>query len=279
MRRRKATWAMAALIALGCSPTPAPTRRPPATLPTAAGAVPPSPDEPASRPTREAPAAVRGVSWYDLPVAGHRPAVVVTPRDTARRYPVLVAAHGAGDRAEWQCAFWSELIGERGVLLCPRGVPMTRSPNTGWFFRHHHALEREVLDALDALFESFPQADDGPVVFAGYSQGAIMGALFAAKRPERFPRLILIEGGFDEWDVPTATAFGAGGGKRVLLACGIAHCLRGARRSLGWLRRAEVPSRIEHVPGGGHTYGGSVGKKVAEALGWALEGDPRWVLP
>jgi pimeloyl-ACP methyl ester carboxylesterase len=210
----------------------------------------------------------------DLTVAGHRPAVVSVP--PGAKGPVLVVAHGAGDKAEEQCDWWRSWLAKRAFILCPRGIPMTRAPNTGWFFRDHHNLEREVLAGLDALHARFPRAARGPAVYAGYSQGGIMGALFAAKHPERFSRLILIEGGYAEWDVPTATRFREGGGKRVLFVCGQAQCARGARRCLDWFQRAGLSGRREVAAGAGHTYGGEVGARVRHAFDWVVSGDPRW---
>lgn len=214
----------------------------------------------------------------ELKVPGFRGAVVVVPPGAGPR-PVLVAAHGAGGRAEWLCEWWRPRLGRHGFVLCPRGRAMTNAPgaDSGFYFENHHRLEAEVMATLAAFRQAFgARVDPGPVVYMGYSQGAIMGALFAQKHAGTFTRLALVEGGFAEWDVPTATRFRASGGERVLLACGQSHCARGAEKALVWLERAGVPARLEHARGGGHTYGGSVGERVAMALSWLLEGDPRW---
>jgi hypothetical protein len=91
-----------------------------------------------------------------------------------------------------------------------------------------------------------------------------------------FDRLILIEGGFDEWDVRIAMRFKKAGGVRVLLACGNDYCARHARESARRLRRGGIDARVEHAPGGGHTYDGEVGERVLAALDWVTAGDPRW---
>jgi predicted esterase len=214
----------------------------------------------------------------ELAVPGFRPAVLVVPPG-AGPHPVLVAAHGAGDRAEWQCEWWAPVLGSRGFVLCPRGRPMSYAEGAegGHYYPDHFKLEKEVLSALAALSEAHGSAvDPGPVAYAGYSQGGIMGALFTAKRGDRFARLALIEGGYTEWDVATARRFKQAGGQRVLFACGQRYCARHAEKSIGWLERAGVGSRLEHAPGAGHTYGGAVGDRVSAALSWWLEGDPRW---
>ena len=103
-----------------------------------------------------------------------------------------------------------------------------------------------------------------------------MGALFAAQHPDKFSRLLLIEGGGGEWDIPTATKYRGGGGERVLFVCGIATCKAQAERGLLWLRRAGLTTRHEFVRSGGHTYGGKVEVRLRKILPWFLQGLPRF---
>lgn len=60
----------------------------------------------------------------ELPVPRHGPAVLSIPLGATSRRPVLVAAHGAGDRPEWQCALWRGIVKDRAFVLCPRGFPI-----------------------------------------------------------------------------------------------------------------------------------------------------------
>jgi predicted esterase len=213
-----------------------------------------------------------------LEVPNFRPAVLVLPADRSRPRPVLIAAHGAGDGPRWQCEVWGAIVAGRGFVLCPRGLPLSPGgDDAGHFFRDHHYLGRLVTAALAALRERYAGlVDSGPVVYTGYSQGATMGALFANRRPELFPRMVLVEGGHSEWDVATARAFHRGGGARVLFACGGRYCAGRALKSKRWLERAGVEARVEHIEGGGHTYGGSVAERVAATFDWVVEGDARW---
>lgn len=229
----------------------------------------PSPSD--TTPSQELPA------FVDLEVPGFRPARVALPADLRRPRPGWVAAHGAGDGPSWQCAFWRELLEARAFVLCPAGVPLGKTPDDGYFFRNHHELEREVLAAVEALRAAYPDAlDPGPLVYAGYSQGATMGSLMLAAHGVSFDRLVLVEGGYGEWTVGSARRFAASGGQRVLFACGITTCKKKAELSAQALERAGISTRVVHAPGGGHTYGGSVGREVRGALGWILEEDPRW---
>ena len=219
-------------------------------------------------------------AFFELPVPGYGDAIVSVPADTRTARPVLVAAHGAGDKPMWQCQVWRAIVQDRGFVVCPRGTRMSwgiPGQDLGYFFRNHHALEKEVLAVLESFKDRFgDRIAPGPVVYAGYSQGGIMGALMVVKHPEVFQRLILVEGGEAEWDVPTATRFREGGGKRVLLVCGRHACQERARRSTWWLRRGGVGFRSELVPGAGHTYGGAVAERLLETFDWVVEGDDRW---
>lgn len=216
-------------------------------------------------------------AFAELEVPGFSPAMVALPADLSRPRPALVAAHGAGDGARWQCEMWRHLLAARGFVLCPAGVPFGKDPDAGAFFRNHHELEREVMAALAALREVYGDAlAPGPLVYAGYSQGATMGALMLVNHGDTFDRLVLIEGGYSEWNVSIAKKYGASGGQRVLFACGIRTCDAKARRSADALRRAGLDARVEYAAGAGHTYGGAVAERVFGALDWVLEADPRW---
>jgi pimeloyl-ACP methyl ester carboxylesterase len=194
---------------------------------------------------------------------------------------MLVVAHGAGGDAGWHCALYQARLPAPAYILCPRGVRMVadRSVDSGYYFPDHHELEREVMAAMDALCSRFPQANRTGVVYAGYSQGATMGALMIVEHADVFTRLVLVEGGTSEWDLLRAKRFRRGGGQRVLFACGQARCRDAARRSAHWLEQAELAVRVEYARGAGHTPFGRVGDQVTEAFGWLTEGDPRWQNP
>lgn len=227
----------------------------------------------------ETPAQEPDTQTLRLPVPGFLSAVLVLPATREPR-PLLVVAHGAGDKPEWQCEWWSAALGARAVVLCLRGSAMyPRDPRTGFYFRDHHALGREIDASLAAVQTHRERIAPGPPVFAGFSQGAIMGALVAQAKAPLFSRLILIEGGYDEWNVASGRSVARAPDARVLFACGQEYCASRARRSMGWLARAGVNVRLEHAPRAGHTYAREVGERVIAALSWVVEGDARWRLP
>ncbi len=215
-----------------------------------------------------------------LDVPGFGPSVLSLPAGDGR-FPLLVVAHGAGDKPEWQCEWWSSVLGSSALVLCLRGRAMyPRRADTGYYFSDHYALERELLAALSALQRTHGERiSPGKAAFAGFSQGAIMGALVLPAHAERFDRLILVEGGYDDWNVAQAKKLARAGSTRVLFACGQTYCSTRAKRSASWLARGGVASRVELAPRAGHTYAGEVGERVQKALPWVFGGDARWRLP
>jgi predicted esterase len=218
-----------------------------------------------------------------LPVAGHEPAVVsVPPRGLGRR-PLLVAAHGAWDRPEPHCELWRRVVGERAFILCPRGkrtdrrVPHDRA---AYFYPDHFALAREVLAAIAALSARYPdELDANRAVWAGFSQGAIHGALVVTLYPQLFPRAALIEVGnpfFNEWSPFAARKYARGGAQRVLFGCGSPYCVRSASRCAGFLERSGVSAKVVHAAGAGHSYGPAMEAELHKSFMWLVADDPRW---
>jgi predicted esterase len=228
-------------------------------------------------------AAPKSEPYVELAVPGHDPAVVSVPSPAAKRLPLLVVAHGAWDRPEPHCALWRRLIGERAFILCLRGqrtlrhVPHDRA---AYYYPDHLALGREALAAIPALAALYPeQLDPTAVVWAGFSQGAIHGALVIAQHPSVFPRAVLVEGGngfFDEWSPFGARRFARGGGQRVLFGCGSPACVRTAARSAGYLDQAGIATRVAHAEGAGHSYGPQMERRLKEDFAWVVADDPRW---
>ena len=228
------------------------------------------------------PARLPEEAFVDLMVPGHEPAVVSVPQAETERRPLLVAAHGAWDRAEPHCALWRRVVGDRAFVLCPRGIRTNRHvprSHAAYYYPDHFALAREALAAIDALAARYADRVDATgAVWAGFSQGAIHGALVVALHPERFPRAVLVEGGngfFNEWSPYSARKY-ARAGERVLFGCGSVYCVRSAARCAGYLERAGVETRIAHAEGAGHSYGPAMESRLRENLDWVIAGDSRW---
>ena len=215
-----------------------------------------------------------------LAVAPFRDAIVSLPVGATSARPVVVAAHGNYDRPEWQCGVWRGIVGDRAFVLCPRGIARTDSPgpdDVRFTFAGVEALAREIDAGLAALRARFgPHVAEGPMLYAGFSLGAILGVPFAARDPSRFPRAVLVEGGHDAWTAAVARGYRARGGRRVLFACGQPGCVVDAKPAAARLVKAGVETRTVLGPGVGHGYDGPVAAEVGRALDWLLDGDALW---
>jgi pimeloyl-ACP methyl ester carboxylesterase len=140
-------------------------------------------------------------------------------------------------------------------------------------------LDREVSAGISALKTRFgAHVSDGQVVYAGFSRGAFLGASLAAKHPDRFTRVVLIEGGHSPWQPEVAATFARGGGKRVLFVCGQPKCVEDAEATVSTLRAQNVEARVVHGIGEGHGYRKQVKEELRRSFEWVTEGDPTWRL-
>jgi predicted esterase len=259
-------------------PTAAPAAAPEA-VPAAAQAVPAHPDHVAEnappRPARAAPdEAPRPEEFVELEIPDQDPSVASFPPSAPFPQPVLISAHGAGDSAQEMCEVWRAVLGDRGIVLCPAG-PRMRAHEEGRYYPDHHALERITFAAVRALAEKYPrEADVKRIVYTGYSQGATMGALMIPEHGAECPRLVLVEGGFDDWTAARAQTFKKAGGDRVLFACGRQACKTAADRSAAWLKGAGVEAKVVAKAGAGHTI--SVVDAALPEFEWLVAGDARW---
>jgi pimeloyl-ACP methyl ester carboxylesterase len=211
--------------------------------------------------------------WQSLDVPGFEPAWVWVP-EGAERLPVIVVTHGAGGAAEWHGARYRELLGDRAILVCPRGRRINhRVPSEGYYYPDHFTLAREVHQALVALGVRYrTRIDAERLVYAGYSQGATMGVLGLGTMRSPFKRLILVEGGTSGWTAALARRLREQGLERALFVCGTQGCKKGSLSAVGLLERVETRARSTTAAGSGHRPDGDVGERLAQALPWILEG-------
>ncbi|HEX3773893.1 MAG TPA: hypothetical protein VHV51_05475 [Polyangiaceae bacterium] len=213
-----------------------------------------------------------------LEVPEFLPAVVRFPKEPGKA-PVLVVAHGAGGTPEAHCDLWQRISRGKAILLCIRGRARSPLPEDGDYYPDHPTLERETFAALAALRARFAdRIADGPVFYAGFSQGATMGALMLVEHADEVTRLVLVEGGFSDWNVARARAFRAHGGERVLFVCGRKECAEPAENAAHWFKDAGVAAQVEYVRGAGHSHDARVEARIAALYPWLTEGDPRWQL-
>ena len=223
---------------------------------------------------------------------------------------MVVAVLGIGDSPDDQCATWRDIVGARAFVLCPRGAPnfVVEAPEdagaereaegdppgdedprrdasptgpsrrqVGFFPVDLSSVDREVKASLAALKARYgAYVAEREVLYAGFSRGAFLGASLAARSPERFRRLVLVEGGQTPWNPGAASAFARGGGARVLFACGQPKCVEDAEAAASTLRAAKIEARVVHGAGEGHGYRRQVKEEIRRSLSWIVDGDPAW---
>ena len=233
--------------------------------------------------TTKGPELMSPLALVQLSVPGYVDAVVSLPRGATTPRPLVVAAHGAGDRAEYHCELWHRIVGDRAFVLCPQGRRTNESvphADAGYYYPDHFALDEEVKAAIAALEARYrAHLDSEQAVYTGFSQGAIHGAHVIVLNPEVFPRAVLVEGGngfFNEWSVPAARKYRAGGGRRILFACGSPACVRTAERCASYLKKAGVEARVVHAEGAGHSYGPAMEAELRASFEWLVADDPRF---
>jgi hypothetical protein len=217
--------------------------------------------------------------FTNLSIPGFPEAVVSMPNGATSRRPVVVVLHGSADRPDYNCDAWRHITGAHGFVLCPRGVydASGSTPSDRRFTLRGGAHLRAHLDAaLEALQERFgPYVDvDRPIV-TGFSLGATEIGQLAIGDPSRFPRVAQLEGGYGVWTPKAVSAFLAGGGQRVLFACGSGWCLPIAKAVVAQLGKAGVESRVVFAPVG-HTNDRPLQEALMGELEWFLAGDERW---
>ncbi len=228
-----------------------------------------SDDEPPSAHPTKPKARVQGqaalLELDDLP-----PPVLWTAPAGAKARPLIVSAHGAGGTPEWHCSWLTRAVGTQAHVLCLRGHAISRGADA-YYYPEHHTLERLFLRGTEAAVAALaPDTAEQGHIYVGYSQGATMGALMIVAHAERFPNLLLIEGGHSHWTRKRSREFATRGGQRVYFACGQSSCKRAADRSSQHLGAAGIEVRVGYAPGAGHTPAGEVGELATEGLQWLL---------
>lgn len=238
---------------------------------------PDEPDEAAGERTPERHPAGR----WELELPSFEPALVTWPQHR-EPLPVLVVAHGAGGRAEQHEQAWRSLVSEKVAILAFRGRRLRKSDaQGGYYYPNHHALNAELEALVNAALENAALAEHlapFPWTYAGYSQGATMGALALVDQGHWFSRFIFIEGGTEGWTVERARRLSSASGDvlRVAWVCGTESCRKGAEQAKSIVRRADVSARVFLAPGGGHTYLGTVGTQVEAAWAWLYSSEAAW---
>jgi hypothetical protein len=240
----------------------------------------PAPDTLPHEPIAPATAALQSTPpIVPLAIPDFPEAVVSVPIGATSPRPIVVATHGMWDLPEGLCDNWRWIVRDRAWVLCPRGDEM---PDKTFRYKSGPALARELDAGVKALAARYPgYVDEGPMLYTGFSLGAILGVWIITHDPERYPRAVLTEGGEDRFSPAAASKYAKGGGRRVLFACGLKGRVAAATQAARTLERAGVDARVVlgKLPEKGefiHWYNGPVAEETKAQLEWLLEGDARW---
>lgn len=234
----------------------------------AESAPPPAPAAPADAPEL----LPLGGEWLvRLPLEGFGAAAVSVPLGATSPRAVVVGVHGRNDRPEWACGEWRGVTDGKPFILCPHGIPKDAEPGRGLAFANADRTRREIDAGLVALRARFGRyVADGPMIYAGFSLGAIVGVTIVADDPARFPIAVLGEGGQDKWTPDRVARFARGGGLRVLFLCGTGGCEAETPRALGALVRAGVQAKLVSAGHIGHLVDDRVVATARAAWPWVI---------
>lgn len=262
--------ALALALVAACRPSSA-HESPPEELarPASPSAPPPAPPAP---PPPHAP-------FEDLDIPPRPRPFVSAPSQRGAR-PVLVALHGMGDRPDWTCGAWREVIHASAWVVCPRG-----KVNTEWSTKDDTRysllepmpeLEAHIDAALAALSAKHPgEVDLDHPMLAGFSWGASQVAYLANRRNDgRYTRVAVVEGGYDAV-LGSARALKGRGVARVLIGAGQKGNDAAGKHLRASLEREGVSARAGYAPVG-HTFDVPLQKALAEHFAWWVEGDARF---
>jgi predicted esterase len=151
-------------------------------------------------------------------------------------------------------------------VVCPQGSVL--SPTT-FAWATAEQLGKRCDAALEALTLRYgAYVASGPLIYAGFSQGATLAQKYLLEHAARFPIAILAEGGYGTLnDARFASAFRAGGGQRLVLVCGTPGCFAHARRALPQLEHAGLQVLVVGDDRAGHNLNERMQRALQEA--WA----------
>ncbi|MDF3072020.1 MAG: hypothetical protein K0R38_7621, partial [Polyangiaceae bacterium] len=203
------------------------------------------------------PPPLSGAPLVTLPVPGFGDAVVSVPLGATKPRALALALHGNFDRPEWQCEVWRRITLGEVFVLCPRGVPRRDVPKDmdRWEWSSLAKTRAELIAAMGALRARYPEhVRPGPVVFTGFSLGAILGAGLIQDPALDVGAAVLVEGGYKGWTASKARSLQPRV-RRLLFACGQTDCQNAYRYQLGPLfERAGLSSTVVSDVKAGHTY-------------------------
>ncbi len=217
-----------------------------------------------------------GVAWIEhLDLDGGHEAYICPPLGAREPRPLIVAVHGAGDRAEWSCGGWRMVAGEYAFVVCPQGMKMDPMRFAWDRAETIRARVESAIVAARARFGAY--IADGPTLYVGFSQGATLAGPTLLDPAQSFPFIALAEGGYALLrDRAFLAKLKARGVESVLLACGTPACFTSMRAAEPMLSAAGIQALIGGDPTSGHNLNGEMQAGLQKAWPEFVAGLPNW---
>ena len=217
-----------------------------------------------------------GVAWIEhIDLDDGHEGYVCPPIGAREPRPLIVAVHGAGDRAEWSCGGWRMVAGEYAFVVCPQGRKMDA---TRFAWDNAETIRRRVAAAIVAARARFGDyIADGPTLYVGFSQGATLAGPTLLDPAQSFPFIVLAEGGYGlVRDRAFLRKLKARGVEGVLLACGTPACFTSMRAAEPTLSAAGIQALIGGDPRSGHNLNGEMQAGLQKVWPELVAGLPNW---
>lgn len=221
-------------------------------------------------------APLSNVAWIEhLDLDEKHEGYVCPPIGAREPRPLIVAVHGAGDRAEWACGGWRMVAGEYAFVVCPQGMKMDA---TRFAWDNGETIRRRVASAERAARARFGEyIAEGPTLYVGFSQGATLAGPTLLDSAQSFPFIALAEGGYNLLrDRAFLGKLKARGVESVLLACGTPACFTSMRGVEPSLTAAGIQALIGGDPKSGHNLNGEMQAGLQKVWPEFVAGLPNW---
>lgn len=259
------------VLAVATACASAPVASDPAPLAATVAAVDAGTDAP-----REAEAAAcvpRETGPYAMPFAerSKRSVYFVAPREASCAVPthrLIANLHGLCNPPGYACGYWTGAASARGFLVCPEGNSTCGPGGPPTWDESFDGMDRDLERAIDDVSGLYPnEVDRTGAVLTGFSRGAYAAPFLAARHPNRWPYLVLVEA-----DVPLdAAALRRAGVKAVALLAGEwGSQIGGERATANKLRAQGFPARFWTMSKAGHYYSADIDALMGEAIDWVV---------
>ena len=128
---------------------------------------------------------------YTVVVDSHR-CLVLEPDHLPQNAPLVVLLQGAHGSATSLIYLWSELHLPPARVACPDGLFFLEGKGFGWY---HKESQSDIVQSRDYLLKLVQRlGPQRPVIFAGFSQGAVMSIITGLHCPNKVLAIVSMSG-------------------------------------------------------------------------------------